>query len=248
MEAVGAIVALLFVLFLVLGVYATVKAVRAAKRGVDRTIMEARRTVEDTTLRARSFAQVGSAGELAQLRLALRTSMRATQDVLQAGAAEDASLKETLDLFDRLSVHGHELDDELRRLERDPDKAALAERLPELRERTEQIKKAADSLRWSARDRARRFANDDLDSLSTQIDMEAGALRHWTTEPSSTDRTPAEWPEPAPEGGRGAEQTWSEPSGSARQAAQEPTQPAITPPTARAPYPWEKKAKPESTT
>ncbi|MFI1676807.1 hypothetical protein [Streptomyces sp. NPDC020607] len=236
MEAVGAIVALLVVLFLVLGVYVTVKAVRAAKRGVDRTISEARRTVEDTTLRARSFAQAGSSGELAQLRLSLRTSMRATQDVLQAGAADDASLKETLQLFDRLSVHGHELDDELRRLERDPDKAALAERLPGLRERTEQIKKAADSLRWSARDRARRFADDDLDSLSTQIDMEAGALRHWTTEPTP-DRTPAAWPEPAPEE-----------SEAARRAAQEPTRPAITPPGARVPYPWEKKAKPESTT
>ncbi|MFI7315867.1 hypothetical protein [Streptomyces venezuelae] len=246
MEAVGAIVALLFVLFLVLGVYATVKVVKAAKRGVDRTITEARRTVEDTTLRAKSFAQTGSAGELAQLRLSLRTSMRATQDVLQAGAPDDASLKETLQLFDRLSVHGHELDDELRRLERDPDKAALAERLPALRERTEQITKAADSLRWSARDRARRFADDDLDSLSTQIDMEAGALRHWTTEPTP-DRTaaPAAWPdpatapspEPAPEG-----------SEAARRAAQEPTRPAITPPGARVAYPWEKKAKPESTT
>ncbi|MFD6435001.1 hypothetical protein [Streptomyces venezuelae] len=247
MEAVGAIVALLVVLFLVLGVYVTVKAVRAAKRGVDRTIMEARRTVEDTTLRARSFAQVGSAGELAQLRLSLRTSMRATQDVLQAGASDDASLKETLQLFDRLSAHGHELDDELRRLERDPDKAALAERLPGLRERTRQITKAADSLRWSARDRARRFADDDLDSLSTQIDMEAGALRHWTTEPTS-DRAPAAWPEPAPQEGRTAEQTWSEPSAQARRTAQEPTQPAITPPSARVTYPWEKKAKPESTT
>ncbi|MEV7191141.1 hypothetical protein AB0N81_04935 [Streptomyces sp. NPDC093510] len=248
MGAVGAVVALLFVLFLVLGVYMTVKAVRAAKRGVDRTILEARRTVEDTTLRAKSFAQVGTAAELAQLRLSLRTSMRATQDVLQAGAAEDASLKETLELFNRLSVHGHELDDELRRLERDPDKAALAERLPEMRERTEQIKKAADSLRWSARDRARRFANDDLDSLSTQIDMEAGALRHWTTEPSPAQAPPAAWPEPTTEAGKDAEQTWSEPSGSARQTAQEATRPAITPPAARPTYPWEKKAKPESTT
>ncbi|MFK4064609.1 hypothetical protein [Streptomyces sp. NPDC029674] len=229
MGSVGAIVALLVVLFMVLGVYLTVKAVRAAKRGVDRTILEARRTVEDTTLRAKSFAQVGTAAELAQLRLSLRTSMRATQDVLQAGAADDASLKETLQLFDRLSVHGHELDDELRRLERDPDKAALAERLPGLRERTEQITKAADSLRWSARDRARRFADDDLDSLSTQIDMEAGALRHWTTEPSPA-QTPAAWPEPATDD---AERT---------------TRQAITPPTARPTYPWEKKTKPESTT
>ncbi|WPO73792.1 MULTISPECIES: hypothetical protein [unclassified Streptomyces] len=244
MEAVGAIVALLVVLFLVLGVYATVKVVRAAKRGVDRTISEARRTVEDTTLRAKSFAQVGTAGELAQLRLKLRTSMRSTQDVLQAGVVEDASLKESLGLFDRLSAHGHELDDELRRLERDPDKASVAERLPELKERTEHITQAADSLRWGARDRASRFAGDDLESLRTQIDMEAGALRHWTTEPRP-EQAPAAWPEPAAEPAKDTGQSWPEPSA---QASQEPTRPAITPPSAAPTYPWEKKAKPESTT
>lgn len=244
MEAVGAIVALLVVLFLVLGVYATVKVVRAAKRGVDRTISEARRTVEDTTLRAKSFAQVGTAGELAQLRLKLRTSMRSTQDVLQAGVVEDASLKESLGLFDRLSAHGHELDDELRRLERDPDKASVAERLPELKERTEHITRAADSLRWGARDRASRFAGDDLESLRTQIDMEAGALRHWTTEPRP-EQAPAAWPEPAAEPAKDTGQNWPEPSA---QTSQEPTRPAITPPSAAPTYPWEKKAKPESTT
>lgn len=115
MEALLAVVALLFVLFVALGAYATVKAVGAAKRGVDRTITQARRTVEDHTLRAKSFAQPGAAGELAQLRLKLRTSMRATQDALHAGVAEDESLKESLALFDRLSAHGHELDGELKR-------------------------------------------------------------------------------------------------------------------------------------
>ncbi|MCX4667267.1 hypothetical protein OG453_11445 [Streptomyces sp. NBC_01381] len=247
MEAVIAVVALLVVLFLALGAYATVKVVGAAKRGVDRTISQARRTVEDTTLRAKSFGQIGPAGELAQLRLSLRTSMRATQETLQAGVAEDASLKESLGLFERLSAHGHELDDELRRLERDPDKGSLAERLPGLRERTEQITKAADSLRWSARDRARRFADDDLDSLSTQIDMEAGALRHWTTEPSST-QTPASatsWPEPQAGADQDAEQTWAEPS---KTSEQEPEQPAINPPAPQPVYPWQKKARPESTT
>ncbi len=244
MEAVGVIVALLVVLFLLVGVYATVKVVKAAKRGVDRTLSEARRTVEDTTLRAKSFAQLGTAGELAQLRLSLRSSMRATQDVLRAGAVEDASLKESLGLFDRLSAHGHELDGELRRLERDPDKAATAERLPGLRERTERIVKAADSLRWSARDRAHRFADDDLDALSTQIDMEAGALRHWTTGPAPA-QAPAAWPEAPAQPAKDTEQSWSEP------AAPEPgeaSRHAITPPAARPTYPWEKKAKPESTT
>lgn len=189
-EAVIAVVALLFVLFVALGAYATVKVVGAAKRRVDETITHARRTVEDHTLRAKSFAQPGAVGELAQLRLKLRTSMRATQDALHAGVGEDESLKESLGLFERLSAHGRELDAELRRLESEPDRTTLAGRLPDLRERTERIVEAADSLRWAARDRARRFADDDLDTLSAQIDVETGALRHWqTTESMGTGAT-----------------------------------------------------------
>ncbi|GLW45694.1 hypothetical protein Stsp02_13560 [Streptomyces sp. NBRC 14336] len=248
MEAAIAVVALLFVLLVVLGAWATVKAVGAAKRAADRTITQARRTVEDHTLRAKSLVQVGPQAELAQLRLKLRTSMRATQDALHAGVAEDESLKESLALFQRLSAHGHELDGELRRLESEPDRTTLAERLPGLRERTERIVGSADSLRWAARDRARRFADDDLDSLSAQIDMEAGALRHWTTEGEpSTATPPPPWPEaPAPEAPE-PEQTW--PGGSRRETAEQPTMPAITPPEPRPTYPWEKKQpRPESTT
>ncbi|MGK3942688.1 hypothetical protein ABK046_30100 [Streptomyces caeruleatus] len=244
MEAVIAIVALLFVLFVALGVYATVKAVGAAKRGVDRTLTQARRTVEDHTLRAKSFAQLGPAGELAQLRLKLRTSMRATQDALQAVEAEDASLKESLGLFQRLSAHGHELDGELKRLESEPDRARLAERLPGLRERTERITQSADALRWAARDRARRFADDDLDTLSAQIDVESGALRHWTkTEPAVA---PPPWPEASPADTGPAQQTWPETPRS--RTDEESTPPAITPPGPRPTYPWQKKPRPESTT
>jgi hypothetical protein len=255
-EAVIAVVVLLFVLLLGLGAYATVKVVGAARRGVDRTITQARRTVEDHTLRAKSLAQPGPAGELAQLRLKLRTSMRATQEALRAGAAEDESLKESLALFQRLSAHGHELDDELRRLESEPDRSTLAERLPALRERTERITHSADSLRWAARDRAGRFAEDELDLLSAQIDVETGALRHWTTEPSgstdarfadgrstdgrSTDAgaVPPPWPEsPAPAA-----------EGQPSRRAEEPTRPAIAPSAPRPAYPWQKKPRPESTT
>ena len=269
MEAVVAIVALIFVLVVVLGVYATVKAVGAAKRGVDRTVAQARRTVEDQTLRAKTFAQPGAQGRLAQLRLSLRTSMRATQDALQAGADDDESLKESLALFDRLSAHGQELDAELKRLEREPDRARLAERLPALRERTEQITQSADALRWAARDRAQRFGGDDLDSLSRQIDLEAGALRHWTTGPSPapgpkppTARTaepaapaspsppvppspsPPPWPE-APSTPSG-QQTW--PENAESRGAEEPARPAIDAPVRRPAHPWEKKPRPENTT
>ncbi|MGW1796848.1 hypothetical protein ACWCQN_12765 [Streptomyces sp. NPDC001984] len=244
METVIAVFAVIFLLFVGLGAYATVKVIGAAKRGVDRTITQARRTVEDHTLRAKSFAQTGPAGEIAQLRLSLRTSMRATQDALHVGVAEDESLRESLGLFQRLSVHGHELDGELKRLESEPDRAALAALLPELRGRTERITKSADSLRWAARDRAHHLAADDLDSLSTQIHVETGALRHWQrTEPS---QAPPPWPEAPEADGSHTQQTW--PQTPKSRTAEEPTRPAVTPPGRRQQYPWQKKPRPESTT
>ncbi|MFE0647912.1 hypothetical protein ACFVZH_04875 [Streptomyces sp. NPDC059534] len=227
------IMALLFFAFVALGVYATVKVAKAAKRGVDRTLDQARRTVEDTTLRAKSFGQAGVPSELARLRLALRTSMRATQEALQAGAVEDASLKESLDLFHRLSAHGLELDGDLKRLEREPDRAWVAGQLPELAARTERITGSADALRRAARDRAVRFAEDDLSALSAQIDVEAGALRHWT-EPEAA--APGAAPGAATHGGAPGPASGSEPS-------------AITAPDPRrTAYPWEKSARPETTT
>ncbi|MFH8218479.1 hypothetical protein ACH4C2_04725 [Streptomyces sp. NPDC018057] len=251
MEAVIAVFAVLFLLCLGVGAYATVKAVGAAKRGVDRTIHQARRAVEDQTLRAKSFAQPGPAGELAQLRLALRTSMRATQDALYAGATEDESLKESVALFERLSVHGRELDHELKRLESEPNRATLAERLPSLAERTRRVTDSADALRWAAHDRARRFADDDLDVLSDQIGVEADALRHWT----STDgggvgaagagtARPDEGtfrPSPAEEAARPDRER-------APGADRGGDRPALTEPVRRPTYSWQKKPRPESTT
>ncbi|MGW7574047.1 hypothetical protein [Streptomyces sp. NPDC054765] len=215
MEAAVAILGLLFVLFVLAGVLVTVKAVKAAKRGVDRTVAQARRTVEDTTLRARQLAQPGVVGELAQLRLSLRTSMRATQEVLSGASSDDASLSEAIGLFERLSAHGHELDDELKRLEREPDRDTIGARLPELRERLERITHSAESLRWAARDRARKFADDDLASLTGQIDVEAGALRHWTRAEGGADPLHEPAPERRPGQGR-------RPSGEPRGSAGKP--------------------------
>ncbi|MFD8377550.1 hypothetical protein ACFV2X_03030 [Streptomyces sp. NPDC059679] len=208
MEAVVWILLLVFLLFVSVGVYAGVRAVKAAKRGIDRTVSQARRTVEDTRLRAKQFVQPGPAGELAELRLSLRTSMRATHEVLRAGAPQDPSLSEALGLFERLSAHGRELDEELKRLEQEPTRTRLEAQLPELRERTERITRSADSLRWAAQDRAQRFARDDLDALDREIEVEAGALRHWAPEPepsspaaSGTAAGPAGPAAPAPTSG-----------------------------------------------
>ncbi|MFF5470075.1 hypothetical protein [Streptomyces achromogenes] len=246
MDVVLTVFALLFLIFVGLGAYATVKAVRATKRGVDRTIAQARRTVEDHTLRAKSVAQPGPAGEIARLRLALRTSMRATQDALHAGVAEDESLKESLGLFERLSVHGHDLDADLKRLETEPDRATLAARLPGLRARTERITQSADSLRWAVRDRARRFSDDELDHLSAQIDIEADALRHWTR--SEPGQAPSHWPDaPAtPADGPATGQARTQAAGA--HATARPAPDAIAGPSWRPTVPWQKKPRPESTT
>ncbi|WP_030205519.1 hypothetical protein [Streptomyces sp. NRRL S-87] len=181
------LVLLVFFTFVGLGVYVTAKAVGAAKRGVDRGIEQARRTVEDTTLRARSLGQAGTGAALAQLRLDLRTSMRATQAALHEGVREDPSLKESLALFEQLSAHGRELDAELKRLEQEPDKSKVIERLPDLRARTQRIVRSADSLRWAAHDRARRFADDDLAHLTAQIEVESDALRDWSPSTAAPD-------------------------------------------------------------
>ncbi|MDT0456490.1 hypothetical protein RM550_12210 [Streptomyces sp. DSM 41527] len=253
MEAAVAIVGLLFVLFVLAGVFVTVKAVTAAKRGVDRTVAQARRTVEDTGLRARQLAQPGVVGELAQLRLSLRMSMRATQEALRGGSSDDASLSEAIGLFERLSAHGHELDDELKRLEREPDRATIAARLPELRERTERITHSAESLRWAARDRARKFADDDLAALSDQIDVEAGALRHWTRVEDAADplREPVHPPAGGASGARADDEapdagvrtggpSASEGGHLAGQAPEGPQALTARDPRTQPSYPWEK--------
>ncbi|MFJ8658970.1 hypothetical protein [Streptomyces sp. NPDC093795] len=248
--AIITIMALLFLSFVALGVFVTVKAVKATKRGVDRTLNQARRTVEDTTLRAKSFGQAGVAGELARLRLSLRTSMRATQEALQAGVGEDASLRESLDLFHRLSGHGLELDEDLKRLEREPDRAYVSGQLPDLTARTERITSSADALRRAARDRALKFAEDDLSALSAQIDVEAGALRHWTGPETPQGPVREDTPGVAP----GAGEAWGRPAGASGQSEQASPgaggeTPAITPPDPRrTAYPWEKSARPETTT
>ncbi|MFJ7203114.1 hypothetical protein ACIQWR_06210 [Streptomyces sp. NPDC098789] len=231
MEAALIIMALMVLFtFLGLGVWVTVKVVGAAKRGVDRTITQARRTVEDTSLKARSFGQVGVVGALAQIRLDLRMSMRSTQQALYQGVQTDASLRESIGLFERLSAHGHELDDELKHLEQEPDKKRIADRLPELRERADRVVQASDSLRWAARDRARKFAEDDLSVLSAQIEVESGALRDWSRE--SVDDL-AGWP---------AEPT-AAPAPPGPERGQAPAA-ALPKPPERTGYPWEKTARP----
>ncbi|WP_208878713.1 hypothetical protein [Streptomyces armeniacus] len=196
MEFVIGVLALLFVVFVTLGVIAAVRAVRAVKRGVERTGAQVRRTVEETALKAKT-AQPGPVGEVARVRLELRSSIDSTRLALETGAGDDASLREAIGLLDRLHDHARQVDGELRLLmEREPDRARIAERLPDVRKRVDTIKESADSLRFAAQDRAGQYDAEGLSALREQIEIESGALRGWREPPAGgapaldAERTP----------------------------------------------------------
>ncbi|GAA4848387.1 hypothetical protein [Kitasatospora terrestris] len=208
MDALGVVVALAAAFgltLLILAVIVTVKAVKAVADGVHKQEVKARRAVENATLKAKSFAKPGDPGKLAAVRLELRTALDSTRQVLQAGHVEDSQLGEALQLLARLDTHAAELDTELRLLEREPDAARVSAKLPELRERADRITHSADSLRWAAQDRMRRFADDELVRLSKECEDEAGALRHWTPADTSTGPADAAAGAGASRGSAGAE-------------------------------------------
>ncbi|MFJ8475812.1 hypothetical protein [Kitasatospora sp. NPDC094011] len=166
---------------LVLAVVGTVKAVKAVAAKVEKHEANARRAVETATLKAKTYTKIGPPAQIANVRLKLRTSLDGTRQVLEGGVAQDGQLGESLALLTRLDAHAAELDGELRVLEREPDTARIAAKLPELRERAERITHAAETMRWAAQDRMHRFADDELSRLSQECESEAGALRHWDT-------------------------------------------------------------------
>ncbi|MFJ3215219.1 hypothetical protein ACIPLC_04765 [Kitasatospora sp. NPDC086801] len=171
-----------------LAVIGTVKAAKAVATKIGRHEANARRAVENATLKAKTFTKVGPPGQIAAVRLGLRTSLDGTRQVLESGLPQDGQLGEALALLGRLDAHAAELDGELRMLEREPDTARIAAKLPELRERAERITHSAETMRWAAQDRMHRFADDELGRLSQECESEAGALRHWDTSegPSSS--------------------------------------------------------------
>ncbi|WP_441246143.1 hypothetical protein [Kitasatospora sp. McL0602] len=188
MDALGVLFGLILLFgvgVLTLLVVAAVKATKAVAAKIDHHEAIARRTVENVTLKAKSYTKPGAQGRLSAVRLALRTSLDGTRKVLESALAQDSQLAESLQLLARLDAHAAELDGELRILEREPDPARIEAKLPELRERADRITHAAESMRWAAQDRLHRFADDELSRLSEECEQEAGALRHWDTGPAT---------------------------------------------------------------
>lgn len=182
MDAVGVVVGLVLLFglaVLTLLVVGTVRTARSVAARIERHQAGARRAVENVALRARTYARPGAHGELSGVRLSVRTALEGTRQVLAAGVPQDGQLGDALRLLSQLEAHAAALDGELRVLEHEPDPGRVAVRLPELRDRAQRITHSAQSLRWAAQDRLRRFGDDELARLSAECETEAGALRHW---------------------------------------------------------------------
>jgi hypothetical protein len=179
MEIAIGLLALSSLLFVVL----VVRGVRAVGRGVRRAREEVGRTVSEAALAARAV-RPGAIGEVARLRRELRSALDGTRATLLAGSEHDPALREALALLDQLAGHAGQLDGELGSLMvGEPDRARIGARLPELRQRADRIRRSADALRFAAQERAHRHDAEGLEALHRQIDLEAGALRHWAPVP-----------------------------------------------------------------
>ncbi|MBU7599032.1 hypothetical protein JGS22_015805 [Streptomyces sp. P38-E01] len=184
-----AVFTVLMLLCVTFAIVAAVRTARAISRGMERASGQVRRGIDDTSIKLKA-AQPGPVGQVARLRLELRASVDQAKRELAAGSADDASLREALALLDQLHDHARVLDRELAGLmDREPDRRRIAARLPQARERAQEIRSSADSLRLAAQDRARRHDVDGLASLREQIDIESGALRHWApaTDPGASE-------------------------------------------------------------
>ncbi|GAA2257867.1 hypothetical protein GCM10010430_47120 [Kitasatospora cystarginea] len=193
MDAIGVVLGLVLLFTVAALAMLAVGAVKATKRvaaKVSEHEANARRAVENAALKAKTFTKPGPVGRISAVRLSLRTSLESTRQVLEAGLSEDGQLTEALQLLARLDSHAAELDGELRILEREPDQSRVTAKLAELTERAERITHSAESMRWAAQDRMRRFADDELARLTEACEAEAGSLRHW--EPTAASAAAAD--------------------------------------------------------
>ncbi|WP_198035244.1 hypothetical protein [Streptacidiphilus rugosus] len=184
MEAVGILIALVGCIVLVLGTLVVLGAVRAARAVSAKA--------ENVALKARAYTNPGAPGRIASVRLRLRNSLAGTRQALDAAAAQDAQVGESLALLKRLDELAADLDGQLRVLEHEPDAARVDAKLPELRERAGRITHAAEELRWAVQDRQHRFADDELARLSAECSQEADALRHWSEPVTAEEVSPEE--------------------------------------------------------
>ncbi len=160
-----------FTLIILTSIVAVVLIARALYKRIRRS-----RTLNGALLRTRATLSWGAQHEVLQLRIRLNETLDSGQAAIDLAARGDSPRGELPRLFRRIRVEAATLDTELRFLESETDSAALAEWLPVLRERVEQVGAIVRRLRSAVATGLSGLSDESLVVLRADVDREVAAL------------------------------------------------------------------------
>ena len=160
-----------FALIVLTSIVTVVLIVRALYKRIRRS-----RTLNGAVLRARATLSWGAQHEVLQLRIRLNETLDSGQAALDLAARSDGPRGELPRLYRRIRAEAATVDAELRFLESETDPAALAQWLPVLRRRVDQVVGLVRRLRSAVAAGLSGLSDESLAVLRADVDREVDAL------------------------------------------------------------------------
>ncbi len=166
-----------FALIVLMSIVTVVLIVRALYKRIRRS-----RMLNGAVLRTRATLSWGPQHDVLQLRLRLNETLGSGQAALDLTSRGDGPRGELPRLFRRIRDAAGTLDAELRFLESEDDPAALAEWLPVLRRRVDQVVAVIRRMRSAVASGLNGLSDETLAVLRGDVDREVAALHAGMTE------------------------------------------------------------------
>ena len=161
-----------FALIVLMSIVTVVLIARALYKRVRRS-----RTLNAAVLRTRATLSWGTQRDVLQLRIRLNDTLDSGQAAIELAALTEGPRGELPRLFRRIQAAATTLDAELRFLESETDSAALAEWLPVLQRRVDQVAAIVRRLRSAVASGLNGLSDETLAVLRADVDREVDALR-----------------------------------------------------------------------
>lgn len=160
-----------FALIVLTSIVTVVLIVRAIYKRIRRST-----AINGAMLRARATLSWGTQHEVLQLRIRLNEALDSGQAALDLSARGEGPRGELPRLYRRIRAEGATIDTELRFLESETDPAALAQWLPVLRNRVDQVAALVRRLRSAVAAGLSGLSDETLAALRADVDREVDAL------------------------------------------------------------------------
>lgn len=160
-----------FALIVLTSIVTVVLLVRALYKRIRRST-----AINGAMLRARATLSWGTQHEVLQLRIRLNEALDSGQAAIDLSARGEGPRGELPRLYRRIRAEGATIDTELRFLESETDSAALAQWLPVLRSRVDQVGALVRRLRTAVAAGLSGLSDESLAVLRADVDREVNAL------------------------------------------------------------------------